>query len=381
MPDSSFLLPSDLKANYEAYRDDLRAAALRVLDSGWYIGGAEVEAFENAFAGFAERPHCVGCASGTDALILALKACEIGPGDVVVTVAHTAVATVAAIELTGALPALVDIDPRRFTMDPGRLEVACEALSRGGAGRLRAVIPVHLYGQPADMPAILEVASRYGLLVIEDCAQAHGARLAGRRVGTWGQVGTYSFYPTKNLGALGDGGALVTGDPVLAERARLLREYGWKERYVSHIRGMNSRLDPLQAALLGVKLVHLDEENAYRRTIAARYDEAFADSALLLPESFPDAENVYHQYVVMHPLREALRTALRRREIGTLIHYPVPVHRQPAYEDRVPLPAGPLSVTETVCERILSLPIHGQLTAEQRERVVTGVREWLAQAG
>ena len=377
MADNSFILPSDLKANYCAYRDELRAAALRVLDSGWYIGGAEVEAFEAAFADAAERPYCVGCASGTDALILAMRACGIGPGDLVATVSHTAVATVAAIELAGATPVLVDIDPQRFTMDPDALERACKALQDGHAGNLRAVIPVHLYGQPADMVEIMKVAETYGLTVIEDCSQAHGARLEDRAVGTFGAMGTFSFYPTKNLGALGDAGALVTGDAELAEQARLLREYGWKDRYISAVPGMNSRLDPLQAAMLGVKLSHLAEENAVRRRIAARYDAAFADLPLTLPQCFPGVEHVYHQYVVMHPRRDALRQALREQDIGTLIHYPVPVHLQPAYAGRIRLPGGPLTVTEDSCSRILSLPIHPQLTESQLERICAAVLAWV----
>ena len=228
------------------------------------------------------------------------------------------------------------------------------------------------------MEGILAVAAEFGLTVIEDCAQAHGARLNGRSVGTWGAAGTYSFYPTKNLGALGDGGALVTADAALAEQARLLREYGWKERYISHIPGMNSRLDPLQAALLAVKLSHLAAENAVRRSIAARYAAAFADSALALPFVAPGVEHVYHQYVVMHAERESLRLFLRERQIGSLIHYPVPVHAQTAYAGRVLLPAGPLSVTEAICGRILSLPIHAQMTDGQIERVVAGVNAWLA---
>jgi dTDP-4-amino-4,6-dideoxygalactose transaminase len=378
MSDTSFILPSDLKANYEAYKDELRAAALRVLDSGWYIGGKEVEAFEQAFAQFVGTPYAVGCASGTDALILALRACGIGPGDVVITVAHTAVATVAAIESVGATPALVDIDPERFTLDPECLRRACRTLAAGHAGRLKAVLPVHLYGQPADLPAILAVAAEFGLVVLEDCAQAHGARIAGRRVGAWGQAGTFSFYPTKNLGALGDGGAVTSADPAVATQLRLLREYGWKERYISHIAGMNSRLDPLQAALLAVKLPHLETENRRRQAIAARYTAAFTGSALVLPRTFPGTEPVYHQYVVQHPRREALRLFLKEHQIGSLIHYPVPIHRQPAYQNRLPLPAGPLSRTEAACERILSLPIHGQLTNEQCDRVIAAVNAWLA---
>jgi dTDP-4-amino-4,6-dideoxygalactose transaminase len=376
MPNTPFILPSDLKANYEAYKDEIRAAALRVLDSGWYIGGQEVDAFEQAFARYVGTAHAVGCASGTDALILAIRACGIGPGDVVITVSHTAVATVAAIELAGATAALVDIDPERFTMDPVCLRRACAALAAGRAGRLRAVLPVHLYGQPADLGAILAIAREFGLVVIEDCSQAHGAVFDGRQVGAWGAIGTFSFYPTKNLGALGDGGAVTTSDPALAGRLKLLREYGWQERYVSHVPGMNSRLDPLQAAMLGVKLGHLDDENRARQAIAARYDEAFRGTALVLPRTYAGASHVYHQYVVRHPRREALRLLLKERNIGSLIHYPVPVHRQPAYLDRLPLPAGPLTVTETVCEQILSLPIHAQLTPEACARVIAAVSHW-----
>jgi dTDP-4-amino-4,6-dideoxygalactose transaminase len=235
---------------------------------------------------------------------------------------------------------------------------------------------VHLYGQPADLPAILAVAKEFGLAVIEDCSQAHGARLEGRQVGTWGAAGTFSFYPTKNLGALGDAGAVTTSDAALADRLKLLREYGWKERYISHIPGMNSRLDPLQAAMLAVKLGHLDAENRARQAIAARYDEALRATGLALPRTYPGTTHVYHQYVVQHTRREDLRKFLKERNIGSLIHYPVPVHRQPAYRDRVPLPAGPLTVTEAVCERILSLPIHAQLAGDACDRVIAAVTQW-----
>ena len=376
MPDTSFILPSDLKANYDAYREELRAAALRVLDSGWYIGGSEVDAFEAAFAAFNESEFAVGVASGTDAIILALRACGIGPGDVVVTVSHTAVATVAAAELAGATPVLVDVDPATFGMDPKALRAACENLADGHAGTLKAVLPVHIYGQPVDLSAIEKIVAEFHLILIEDCAQAHGARVDGRRVGTFGAMGTFSFYPTKNLGALGDGGALVTNDPELAAQARLLKEYGWKERYVSHVAGMNSRLDPIQAALLGVKLRHLEDENATRRQIAARYTEALADTSLVLPVCAPNVEPVYHQYVVQHEQRDGLREFLRQHNIGSLIHYPVPVHQQPAYLGRIGLPAGPLKVTEALAGRILSLPLHAQLTDEQFNRTVDTIRAW-----
>jgi dTDP-4-amino-4,6-dideoxygalactose transaminase len=378
MPDTSFILPSDLKANYAAYRDELREAALRVLDSGWYIGGSEVEAFETAFAAFAETDHAVGVATGTDAIILAIRACGIGPGDVVITVSHTAVATVAAVELAGATAALVDVDPDTFGMDPDALAAACESLADGHAGQLKAVLPVHIYGHPVDLSAIQGIVEEHNLILIEDCAQAHGARLKGQRVGSFGALGTFSFYPTKNLGALGDGGAIATNDPELAAQVRLLKEYGWQERYVSHVAGMNSRLDPIQAAMLAVKLQHLDDENAKRREIAARYTAALADTPLILPACADNVEPVYHQYVVQHEQRDELQQFLRARNIGSLIHYPVPVHKQPAYEGRVELPAGPLTVTEGLAKRILSLPIHAQLTDEQFDRTVAAVRDWVA---
>ena len=378
MPDTSFILPSDLKANYAAYRDELREAALRVLDSGWYIGGSEVEAFETAFAAFAETDHAVGVATGTDAIILAIRACGIGPGDVVITVSHTAVATVAAVELAGATVALVDVDPDTFGMDPDALAAACESLADGHAGQLKAVLPVHIYGHPVDLSAIQGIVEEHNLILIEDCAQAHGARLKGQRVGSFGALGTFSFYPTKNLGALGDGGAIATNDPELAAQVRLLKEYGWQERYVSHVAGMNSRLDPIQAAMLAVKLQHLDDENAKRREIAARYTAALADTPLILPACADNVEPVYHQYVVQHEQRDELQQFLRARNIGSLIHYPVPVHKQPAYEGRVELPAGPLTVTEGLAKRILSLPIHAQLTDEQFDRTVAAVRDWVA---
>ena len=378
MPDTSFILPSDLKANYAAYRDELREAALRVLDSGWYIGGSEVEAFETAFAAFAETDHAVGVATGTDAIILAIRACDIGPGDVVITVSHTAVATVAAVELAGATVALVDVDPDTFGMDPDALAAACESLADAHAGQPKAVLPVHIYGHPVDLPAIQGIVEEHNLILIEDCAQAHGARLKGQRVGSFGALGTFSFYPTKNLGALGDGGAIATNDPELAAQVRLLKEYGWQERYVSHVAGMNSRLDPIQAAMLAVKLQHLDDENAKRREIAARYTAALADTPLILPACADNVEPVYHQYVVQHKQRDELQQFLRARNIGSLIHYPVPVHKQPAYEGRVELPAGPLTVTEGLAKRILSLPIHAQLTDEQFDRTVAAVRDWVA---
>ena len=363
---------TDPKASYLAHKAEIDAAIQRVLDSGWYILGREVEAFERAFAAYVGVSHAIGVATGTDALELALRACGVGPGDLVFTVSHTAVATVAAVELAGATPVLVDIDPVTCTLAPNCLEAA---IAHPPTGRPKAVIPVHLYGQAADMPSILDIARRHSLYVIEDCAQSHGAALAGRMTGAWGDIAAFSFYPTKNLGALGDGGMVVTGDPHLAERTRSLRQYGWRQRYISDIPGCNSRLDELQAAILRVKLEYLDAENARRRALAARYTTALADSGLALPTCRESARHVYHQYVVRSPHRDALQAYLRTRGIGTLIHYPRAVHQQPAYEGRVPT-AGSLLHSECAAAEVLSLPIYPELADEQVDTVVEACRTW-----
>jgi dTDP-4-amino-4,6-dideoxygalactose transaminase len=264
------ILQSNPKANFLAHEAEIRSAIARALESGWYILGGEVAAFEKEFAAFLGARHVVGVGNGTDALALVLRACGIGPGDAVITVSHTAVATVAAIELTGASPVLVDVEPETFTMDVNCLEEAIrESVSK--KLRLKAIVPVHLYGHPADMAAIMEIARRHGLRVIEDCAQAHGAVISGKMTGTFGDAAAFSFYPTKNLGALGDGGAVATDDPALAEKISQLREYGWKNR-ISQYAGLNSRLDEIQAAILRVKLKYLSAENARRREIAKLYD-------------------------------------------------------------------------------------------------------------
>jgi dTDP-4-amino-4,6-dideoxygalactose transaminase len=317
--------------------------------------------------------HGIGVASGTDALELALRACGAGPGDLVFTVSHTAVAPVAAIELAGATPVLVDVEPGTCTMDPDCLGAA---LARPPAGTPKAVVPVHLYGHPADMPPIVELARRHGLSVIEDCAQAHGAACAGRRAGAWGDLAAFSFYPTKNLGALGDGGMVVTDDPALAGRVRLLRQYGWRERYVSEVAGCNSRLDELQAAILSVKLPHLDKENARRRALAQVYDALLADTGITLPGTRPGVAHVFHQYAVRLPLRDALREHLHQAKIGTLVHYPTPVHLQPAYRGRLPS-GGPLPWTEQVAGQVLSLPMYPQLSEGQARRVGLEIRRFL----
>jgi dTDP-4-amino-4,6-dideoxygalactose transaminase len=358
---------NDLKASYLAHQRGIDDAIRQTLDSGWCILGQQVAAFEQEFAAYLGAAHCVGVANGTDALTLALKACGVGEGDAVITVSHTAVATVSAIELAGAVPLLVDIDPRTFTISPQAFEDAVKTYR--GEAKLKAIIAVHLYGHAAEMTKILTLARRYELQVIEDCAQAHGAMFGNQKAGTFGDIAAFSFYPTKNLGALGDGGAVVTSDAGLAERVRLLREYGWRERYISEIAGMNSRLDELQAAILRVKLKRLDEENEQRRQIARIYNEKLAAAPLQLPGQQGNISHVCHQYVVRTGERDQLKERLKEQGIGTLIHYPVPIHLQPAYRNRVPIGSGGLPETESAAREVLSLPMFPQLTVEQIEHV------------
>lgn len=370
MTDVAPIPQTDPRAGYLAARADIDAAVARVLESGWYILGKEVAAFEAEFAAFVgPGQHGIGVANGTDALVLALRALGVGPGDGVVTVAHTAVATVAAVELVGATAILADID-RGHTLEPASFAAALER----PPVPVKAVIPVHLYGQPADMGPILEIARARGIAVIEDCSQAHGAVWNGRAVGNWGDVAAYSLYPTKNLGALGDGGIVTTPDPALADRLRMLREYGWKSRYVSDIPGQNTRLDELQAAILRVKLARLPEENARRRAVAAAYDAGLADAAVERPWRRPETTHVFHQYVLRHPDREGLKARLRDHGVMTNVHYPVPVHLQPAYRDRVALAPGGLPNTEAAARDVLSLPMFAQLSDGDVARVVEAVR-------
>lgn len=358
---------------YLAHRDEIDQAVREVMAGGVYVLGRAVAGFEDRFAAHAGATFGVGVASGTDALCLALKGCGVRPGDEVVTVSHTAVATVAAIEMAGAVPVLVEIDPDTFTMDPRWMEAAITP-------RTRAVIPVHIYGQMADMARIRSIAARLSLPIVEDCAQAHGARFRDRRAGTWGVAGGFSFYPTKNLGAFGDGGMVVTSDASLAERVRMLREYGWRERYVSESPGVNSRLDELQAAILSVKLAHLDADNTRRGQIAARYDEGLSEYAVRIPARHREAVHVFHQYVIQCDERDDLRAFLSAEGIGTLIHYPLAVHQQPAYRGRLRTVPEGLPVTESVCRRILSLPMYPQMEDGQVERVLAAVRRWRQRA-
>ena len=369
---------NDVGAGYRARRAEIDAAVSRVLASGWYILGAEVAAFEREFAEWLGIAGAVGVANGTDALALALRALDIGPGCSVVTVSHTAVATVAAIEMVGATPILVDIDPRTYCLDPDELAAVVDRWRDGGDGvpPIRAVVPVHIYGHPADMTRILPIARGAGLRVVEDCAQAHGATSRGARVGTLGDAAAFSLYPTKNLGALGDGGVVVTGDPELRERIAALRQYGWRERYVSAIPGVNSRLDEVQAAILRVRLRYLDAANERRRAIAARYAAAHAGSALTGPICGADIAHVYHQYVVRCADREGLRATLAGRGIDTAIHYPIPVHLQSAYLGRVSLGPSGCVETERAAREILSLPMFPELADGQIDRICMTLGAW-----
>ncbi len=371
----SVILQSNPKAGYLARKAEIDRAIARVMDSGWYILGREVEAFEDGFAAYLGVPHALGVANGTDAVELSLRALGIGPGDAVLTVSHTAVATVAAIERAGARPVFVDIDPVTCTMDPNCLERTLRLRGCFDGLQPRAVIPVHIYGHVADMPAICEIAQRLGLSVIEDCAQAHGALLNGQQAGAFGDLAAFSFYPTKNLGAFGDGGMIATSNDHLADRIRALREYGWRERYISFEAGVNSRLDELQAAILAARLPSLDADNAARRKHAAVYSAALVETGLRVPHVADGVEHVYHQYVVRTENRDGLREFLRQARIGTAIHYPAPVHLQPAYRDRV-AGAGGLPQTERLAAEILSLPMYPQLTDAEVGRVCDAIRAW-----
>ena len=359
----------NLKKQYEAIRPELDAAISRILANGLFVLGAEVAAFEAEFADYCGVSHAVGVASGTEALQLALMACGVGKNDEVIAPAHTAVATVSAIEAAGAHPVLVDIDLALYALDPNLLAQAVTP-------RTRAIIPVHLYGCPVDMNPVLEFARQKKIFVLEDCSQAHGAFYRDRKVGSWGDIAAFSFYPTKNLGAFGDGGAVVTDDPVLAGRVRLLRQYGWKEHYISSARGINSRLDELQAGILRVKLRHLDEWNLRRRQLAGLYYELLSTTELVLPAPPENARHVFHQFVIRHSQRDALKEYLKRRGIQTLIHYPVPIHVQPAYAD-LGYSAGSFPNAELTSREVLSLPLYPELTNENISRICRAVIDFL----
>ena len=361
----------DVHAGYRELREEIDEAVTQVLNSGWYILGAEVEKFEEEFAGFCQAKHCVGVGNGLDALHLALLACDVGPGDEVIVASNTFIATWLAVSYAGATPVPVEPDPATHNLDPSRIEAAITP-------RTRAILPTHLYGQPADLDPILEIARRHGLRVIEDAAQAHGARYRGRRLGNHGDAVAWSFYPGKNLGAVGDGGAVTTNDPDVAERIRLLRNYGSPKKYVHEVRGFNSRLDTIQAAVLSVKLRYLDQWNARRGAVAETYSQALAGTAIELP-AVPDwADPSWHLYVIQSDGRDELAGAIRAAGVETLIHYPIPPHRQAAYRDLAGLS---LPIADRLAERVLSLPIGPHLSVQQAERVAATVIDAVGNPG
>lgn len=355
----------DLKAPYLELKEELDAAYHRVMDSGWYILGREVEAFESEFAAFCGTKYCIGVGNGLEALHLILRAYDIGPGDEVIVPANTYIATWLAVSYAGATVVPVEPLERTYNLDPDRIEAAITS-------KTKAILPVHLYGQPADMDSISDIARRYGLKVIEDAAQAHGARYKGRRAGNLGDAAGFSFYPTKNLGAIGDGGAVTTNDSVLADKIRLLRNYGSETKYYNQVKGFNSRLDELQAAFLRVKLRYLDAWNARRCELVRIYLNELADTPLLLPIVPPDMESAWHVFVIRTPQRESLQAALRQQGIGTLIHYPLPPHLQKAYRE-MRLVEGAFPITERIHREILSLPVGPHMTDEHLAYVISEI--------
>lgn len=357
----------DISASCAGIKNEIHEAVVRVVDSGWYVLGEELEAFEREFAAYCETDYCVGVANGLDALHLGLLALGVGPGDEVIVPSNTFIATWLAVSRCGAVPVPVEPDEVTFNIDPDRIE-------RALTPRTKVILPVHLYGQPADMDPILEIARRHGLKVLEDGAQAHGARYRGKRLGAFGDLVAWSFYPGKNLGALGDGGAITTNDPDIADRIRVLRNYGSREKYVNEVQGFNSRLDPIQAAVLRVKLKRLDEWNGQRRHIAARYHGGLSGISLTLP-AVPDwAEPVWHLFVVRTGERDRLQHALRQAAVATLIHYPIPPHLQQAYAS-LGWRRGAFPIAERIHDEVLSLPMYPGMTSGQIDHVIAACRE------
>jgi dTDP-4-amino-4,6-dideoxygalactose transaminase len=356
----------DLRAGYLELQAQLDEAVLRVLDSGWYVLGKEVQGFEQDWAAYCEADHCVGVANGLSALELILRAWDVGPGDEVIVPSNTYIASWLAVSAVGATPVPVEPVLDTSNLDPARIEAALTP-------RTKAIMVVHLYGQCVEMEPVLELADRFGLRVLEDAAQAHGSRYNGKRAGVLGDAAAWSFYPTKNLGAFGDGGAVTTGDAALAERVRLLRNYGSRAKYYNEVRGVNSRLDELQAALLRVRLAHLDEWNTRRAAAAARYSTALAGLPdLRLPHVSDSCDPVWHVYSVHHPDRDRLQQELEHRGAGSLIFYPVPPHLSDAYRD-AGIPPGALPLAEELARTTLALPIGPQMTRSQQDEVIAAV--------
>jgi len=359
----------DLRAQYAGIKEDIDSAVQRVLNHCGFIMGPEVKAFEQAFAEYCGTEQAVGVASGTAALQLAVTACGAGPGDEVITTPFTFFASGEAISQAGARPVFVDIDPQTYNIDPGRIEAAITP-------RTRAIMPVHLYGQPAEMDAILDIARTHNLRVIEDAAQAHGAEYAGRRAGSMGDLACFSFYPSKNLGAYGDGGMITGSDPELIASVRKLRDHGRMSKYEHDQLGWGYRLDALQAAILGVKLRHLDDWNAARRARASRYTELFADVEVVTPVAADHVKHIYHCYAIRTPRRDELVEHLKREGTGVVIHYPLPVHLQPAYRFLGYKP-GDFPVSEACAAEVVSLPMYPELTDEQQKCVVSQIKDFV----
>ena len=356
----------DLRGPYVELRQELDAALARVADSGWYLLARELDAFERAFAAYTGARHCAGLANGLDALHLALRALGVGPGDEVIVPSNTYIATWLGVSQAGATPVPVEPDARTYNLDPAQLDAAVTE-------RTRAILPVHLYGQPADMDPITEVARRHGLHVLDDAAQAHGARYKGRRVGGLADITAWSFYPGKNLGAFGDAGGVTADDDALVDRVRVLRNYGSRVKYVNEVQGYNSRLDELNAAVLAVKLAALDEWNARRARQAAVYAEALGDLPIVLPFVPSWAEPAWHLYVVRVRDRQAVQAELARRGVGIMIHYPIPPHRQQAYAG-MGFAAGDFPIASRMADEVLSLPIGPHLSHAEQEHVIEALR-------
>ncbi|OSQ48363.1 DegT/DnrJ/EryC1/StrS family aminotransferase [Thalassospira alkalitolerans] len=361
----------DPHASYLEIKDEIDAAYHQVMDSGTYILGEAVENFENDYAEYCNARHCIGIASGLDALLLSLRALDIGEGDEVIVPSHTFFATWLAVSQAGATPIAVEPDIATYNIDPARIEAAISP-------RTRAIIPVHLYGHPADLGSIVEIAKRHGLYVIEDAAQAHGAQYKGQRIGAHGDAVCWSFYPGKNLGAYGDGGAITTDNAKIAEKLSVLRNYGSHAKYQNEILGYNSRLDPLQAAMLQVKLRHINRWNEHRKTVAQLYSEILAETSLKLPNVPNWADPAWHLYVIRHPQRDALQDFLAQKGVGTLIHYPIPPHRQKAYA-LTDLAQKSFPIAEQCSREVLSLPMGPHLSVKDTHTVANHIIAFLDQ--
>lgn len=369
----------DLSRQYFTIKEEVDNAISRVLDRGWFILGEELSSFEEQFARYCETKYAVGVGSGTEALHLSLLACGVKSGDEVITVPNTAVPTVSAICSAHAQPAFVDIDPKTYTMDPNKLEEYLRkrfrTINSQQPKKPKAVIPVHLYGHPADMDSILQIARKYDLKVIEDACQAHGAEYKGEKAGSTGDTGCFSFYPTKNLGAYGDSGIVTTNDEDTAIKLRMLRNYGETKKYYAETKGINSRLDEIQAAILKVKLIHLDRWNTIRRNYAELYNTLLKDSQVTTPDEMDNAKHIYHLYVIRIQKRNKLQDWLKNKGIITIVHYPVPLHYQKAYHD-LGYEKGDFPISEKYADEILSLPLYPELTEQQIEQTCQAIKDF-----